>query len=567
VVSEPVRLFPVFPTRVFPSDRVPSSDLLRWHTLCKTPGHDVGRTPARSTLWGHTSRCRRRGAERSDVPLSTRLVLLLSLVLLLGTPGVVAAQSALDLSAEEDTLLVTGLDETLELPPELPEPQAPPPGDRPPGCPGCPPRRLGNAFLWTTYINVAYELANLIRGQDTAKITPETWWINMKRGWEWDLDDFAVNQIGHPYQGNNYFTTGRSNGLDFWESAALTAFGSGTWEYFGETNQASLNDFINTTLGGIALGEMFHRTAWLVRDTQATGRGRLWKEIGAMALDPMSGVMRFMSGDASRVVEKPSDMVPSSLRTIAIFGTLWRGSNTEAIESNTYGFFETDLLYGDITTGSSNTPYDAFALRLSFGGGSAFSEARVRGRLYSTPVGPTLFTFAQRYQYNNNPAYQFGAQAFEGTFIGERRLSSRISMLALGGGGVTVLGAVDSIPLGGIIDQPDPPPDAGQGVSTGPRYYDYGPGGNLTATFTLLRDRRQFLNAGYELYHLHVLDGVRANHILQRARLDFTWPLKGALGVGASTEFFSRRTLYADDAGEATYHFPQYRIFLSWQPS
>jgi hypothetical protein len=74
-------------------------------------------------------------------------------------------------------------------------------------CPGCPPRRIGSALLWVTAVNGMYELANLIRGQDTAKITPETWWTNMKRGWEWDLDDFAVNQIGHPYQGNNYFTT------------------------------------------------------------------------------------------------------------------------------------------------------------------------------------------------------------------------------------------------------------------------------------------------------------------------------------------------------------------------
>ena len=49
-----------------------------------------------------------------------------------------------------------------------------------------------------TFINGIYELANLARGQDTAKITPKTWWTNMKRGWEWDLDDFAVNQIGHP---------------------------------------------------------------------------------------------------------------------------------------------------------------------------------------------------------------------------------------------------------------------------------------------------------------------------------------------------------------------------------
>jgi len=106
---------------------------------------------------------------------------------------------------------------------------------------------VGSSLLWVTAVNGIYELANLIRGQDTAKITPETWWTNMKRGWEWDLDDFAVNQIGHPYQGNNYFTTGRANGLNFWESAALTAFGSGTWEYFGETNQASLNDFVNTS--------------------------------------------------------------------------------------------------------------------------------------------------------------------------------------------------------------------------------------------------------------------------------------------------------------------------------
>ncbi len=133
-------------------------------------------------------------------------------------------------------------------------------------CAGCPPRRVGTAFLQTTIVNGFYELANLARGQATAKITPATWWANMEQGWVWDLDDFVVNQFGHPYQGNNYFNTGRANGLSFWESAGITAFGSGTWEYFGETNHASLNDLINTTLGGIALGEMFHRTAWLVRD-------------------------------------------------------------------------------------------------------------------------------------------------------------------------------------------------------------------------------------------------------------------------------------------------------------
>ena len=97
-------------------------------------------------------------------------------------------------------------------------------------CEGCPRRSVGKALAQTTIINGFYELANLIRGQDTANITPKTWWANMEQGWVWDLDDFAVNQIGHPYQGNNYFNAGRANGLSFWESAAVTAFGSGTWD-------------------------------------------------------------------------------------------------------------------------------------------------------------------------------------------------------------------------------------------------------------------------------------------------------------------------------------------------
>ena len=257
-------------------------------------------------------------------------------------------------------------------------------------CDGCPRRSVGHAFLDATIINVFYELANLARGQVTAHITPKTWWANMEQGWVWDLDDFVVNQIGHPYQGNNYFNAGRANGLSFWESAGITAFGSGTWEYFGETNHASLNDLINTTLGGIALGEMFHRTAWLVRDTRATGRGRLWREIAATAIDPVTGVKRFLSGDSSRVSEKPAGHgAVETSRGLVSAGVLWRGSNTSAFDSAGKAFLELDLLYGDPTNGRSRTPYDAFGVLLRFGGGGAFSEAKVRGRLLGQPIRRT----------------------------------------------------------------------------------------------------------------------------------------------------------------------------------
>jgi hypothetical protein len=44
--------------------------------------------------------------------------------------------------------------------------------DRP--CEGCPPRRVWRSLFQTTWINVVYGLTNLMRGHDTAKITPKT---------------------------------------------------------------------------------------------------------------------------------------------------------------------------------------------------------------------------------------------------------------------------------------------------------------------------------------------------------------------------------------------------------
>ena len=232
-------------------------------------------------------------------------------------------------------------------------------------CDGCPRRSVGHAFLDTTVINVFYELANLARGQVTAQITPKTWWANMEQGWVWDLDDFVVNQMGHPYQGNNYFNAGRANGLSFWESAGITAFGSGTWEYFGETNHASLNDLINTTLGGIALGEMFHRAAWLVRDTRATGT-RATVEGDRR---PRRSIPSPASSDSCRATPpacptSPPEMVPSSAGRHGLGSACSGEARTPARSRRTTRPVSRDwnMLYGDPTTGRSRTPYDAFGV-------------------------------------------------------------------------------------------------------------------------------------------------------------------------------------------------------------
>jgi len=460
-------------------------------------------------------------------------------------------------------------DSATPLEPDAPQASPPLNAERR-ACDGCPRRSVGKAFAHTTIINGFYGIANLVRGQETAKITPKTWWANMEQGWVWDLDDFTVNQFGHPYQGNNYFNAARSNGMSFWESTAITAFGSGTWEYYGETNHASLNDLVNTTLGGIALGEMFHRAGWLVRDTRKTGKSRLWSEIGAMVLDPITGANRFITGDSSRVTDKPSEFVPSHLAGFGSMGAMWRGTQAAEFEGTPDPFLEMDLLYGDVESGRSRTPYDAFAFRIRLGGGAGVSEVKVRGRLIGEPLGDGGLQFAvlQDYAYESNDAFHTGAQSFDASLSKTfGNTSAKTRMLLLGWGGLTVLGAVDSLP----VDLEAPPEEQGnavQGVSEGPRYYDYGPGSLFGVTAMVTRDRRPLLTAFYEGRHLFSLDGVRANHFLQRFRLDFVAPIRGPLGIGFTGEFFDRHTYYQDaNRTRKSYHYPQLSTYLAWRLS
>ena len=88
----------------------------------------------------------------------------------------------------------------------------------------------------------------------------------------------------------------------------------------------------------------------------------------------------------------------------------------------------------------------------------------------------------------------------------------------------------------------------------------------MTAIFS--RNNRPFAVLFYEGRHLYSLDGVRANHFLQRGRIDLLLPLRGALGLGVTGEYFDRRTFYQDaDRTRVNYHYPQVRTYFTWRMS
>ena len=105
-------------------------------------------------------------------------------------------------------------------------------------------------------------------------------------------------------------------------------------------------------------------------------------------------------------------------------------------------------------------------------------------------------------------------------------------------------------------------------MSEGPRFYDYGPGSDFGVTALFSRNNRPFAVFFYEGRHLYSLDGVRANHFLQRGRIDLLLPLRGALGLGVTGEYFDRRTFYQDaDRTRVNYHYPQVRTYFTWRVS
>jgi hypothetical protein len=176
------------------------------------------------------------------------------------------------------------------------------------------------------------------------------------------------------------------------------------------------------------------------------------------------------------------------------------------------------------------------------------------------------FNVSQAYDYNKNNAYQFGAQSFNVSASHLGKISPRLSYWLSGFAGLTALGAVDSIPLTGKVETPVSDDPAKQGVSEGPRYYDYGPGSNVGGTVFLARDGRVLSSFTYEGHQLYSLDGVRANHFLQQLRLDVLAPIHGPVGLGVSTEYFDRRTYYQDAANTTKkFHYPQARVYLTWR--
>ena len=228
---------------------------------------------------------------------------------------------------------------------------------------------------------------------DFAQTTLNTWKENFKNGFVWDNDQFSTNLFMHPYHGNLYFNSARSQGLTFWESAPFAMIGSLEWEFLGEIEPPAINDLIATTCGGICIGEITNRVSRIFLDDSKQGWPRFWREFGAAIFNPMGALKRMATGDAWRVRHdhyryhdynrNPVQIsISAGERYLADDGNLFKG------EHNPY--VNLSMQYGDpVNEDEHNAPYDFFESEFIFGlskNQPLFNQLHLMGRLWSTPM-------------------------------------------------------------------------------------------------------------------------------------------------------------------------------------
>lgn len=413
-------------------------------------------------------------------------------------------------------------------------------------CLGCSSRRHFGAAATEliTFELIPYSYNRWMAKVPYGQTSLHTWSENLHHGWVWDTDHFPVNQLAHPYSGNLYFNSARSHGYDFWSSAPFALAGSLLWEYFGETTRPSINDLMNTTLGGITLGETTYRLSNLILDHRSTGLTRVMREIGSALIDPPLALARLANGQVGRVEANPSDREPPRLSQAFELGyqLVSQGSAQSPLTQphQTFAFYSLD--YGDPLHGDVTHPFGAFRLAgtLATGTNGTFSQLDAVGYLAThdflhSEVRNQELQAAINYHYLNNRAVLSGGQGLSGIFISRYPIGRSMAIRG------------EASLIGYLIDgiKSDFSPSAQAIANETARNYDYGMGGGGRLVARFERSGHDLLQASYQDTWIGVLSGAARDHRYDVLTGRVEIPVLGPFALGASASLYRRTSRYA----------------------
>jgi hypothetical protein len=424
------------------------------------------------------------------------------------------------------------------------------------------------AIVEATGINVLVHCFDrFILNEDFAQVHFKDIAHNWRHAFVWDNDQFSTNLFAHPYHGNLYFNSARSNGLNFWQSTPFALGGSLMWEFCGEVEPPAINDLLATTFGGICIGEITHRISALILNDHTRGRKRFWREFAATVINPMQGLTRICNGDAWKVRDEHylyHDFSRIPVEFIVTLGDRYLADEGHFARGEHQPYLETQLYYGDAFDSENNKPYDYFTADLSMGftGNQPFINGlHLLGKLwsatyYNSREGEMLIGIFQHFNYYDSKPVKDGSsqtpyRISEAASFGPGAIWRFPKMGNLGSLRQEMF--IDAIILGGtksdyynVID----------------RDYNMGSGYSFKLNTIMLFPRTGAFSFFVDYYHIYTWKGYegkdlentdplylnaqgdKSNAQLLVLRPKFLFQLKHDWGVELSGTYFARRTHY-----------------------
>jgi hypothetical protein len=381
--------------------------------------------------------------------------------------------------------------------------------------------------------------------------------INHQRisAWDWDDNQFTTNHIDHPFHGQFYYNSFRSNGYNLLQSSMATVLGSYIWETGGETQAPSINDFVNTTFGGILLGEMLHRVSRNVIGRGRNGRHKKGNETIAFLFNPVNGLNRWLdrkSGSVDDYYAVDSSQITASIdvgarRFDTRFGDLINRGKAS---------FSARLKF-HYSNGEHNfkRPFDQFDVNLEIGSGDSttINAVNVHAMIYgteffSTQRGKYYGLLTAHYDFYNNDAFFYGAQSLNYNLMGEYHYRSSFLKTNIAGGAV-ILAAV-----------PDPYLLYGES-----RNYNYGSGLSYRFNGVLNLRKRLLFSADYNGGLFHTISGNDSYYLLHALNLEMSFRFYKKLALTFNTGYFSLHGNFKDpELPDFDREFPFLRLSLGY---
>lgn len=357
--------------------------------------------------------------------------------------------------------------------------------------------------------------------------------------WDWDDNQFTTNQIDHPYHGQIYFNAFRSNGYNFYQSSLATFVGSYIWETAGETQHPAINDLVNTTFGGIILGEMTHRVSRNILARSKNGQNVIGNEIVALIVNPVNSLNRLLDGKWGKRIDEYYAADSSVINAeINVGFRRFDAKDTEGLSKGKNSFY-TRLRF-KYSNGEHNykRPFDQFAVNLEAGrGDSTFINAvNVHALIYGakffkTKKGDHFGTLNAHYDFYNNDAFFYGAQSLNYNWLSEFTYKSKNKLNLSLGVGAVLLAAV-------------PDPYLLYGAS---RNYNYGSGASYRFQGDLSLLRRLLFTMNYNGGVFYTISGTPSYYILHAGTVEGSLRVFKRWSINLRSGYFSLQGEFRDE--------------------